>query len=309
MRNQLTLLFLTLLLASACDEDSFSQVVDIPLPDHDPLPALSLFLQARDTVAYPLLGISRGILEEPDFSTYREGIIELYRNDVLIARDTQNANASFSFRRELLPLATPVSTEAATFRLVGLVEGFEPVEAIQEMPAPPVIDAIEYEEDGAIDQEGFRVDELNFDIIDPPGETNYYAFRVGVATRDCEYFADRDTVICAVDPSGQITRSYFLQSPDPLLQGGLSDDLLISDQSFDGQRYRIRLLVESFRDEPPILEVQQLTEDAYRYGISYAAYLEAGDNPFAEPVQVHANVEGGYGAFVVANKILRQLTE
>jgi len=46
----------------------------------------------------------------------------------------------------------------------------------------------------------------------------------------------------------------------------------------------------------------RLTEDAYRYGISQEAFINARDNPFAEPVNIHNNVTGGYGYFVVANR-------
>jgi len=303
MRSLLLCVFLILIFfASACNEDSFSQIVDIPIPEHEPLPAMTLALQAGDTAAYARLGLSRGILEDVDFDDQRLATLELYQDDILIGT-TVRSLAQDAFGRNVppMPITTPINGEPATYRLVGTVDGFAPVTATQVMPPVPSIENLAYEADGAIDTEGFRVDELIFDLVDESGTQNYYAFRVGYQAQSCTYDPIIDSLTCVPDTSRNELEAVYIESPNPLLSGGLSNDLLLSDQSFDGQRYQVRLWIDNYRDDPITLEVLHLTEDAYRYSISYAAYLEAGDNPFSEPVQVHGNVDGGYGVFSVAN--------
>lgn len=305
MRSLFPYLLLSLLLTiAACDEDSFSQVVNIPIPDHDPLPVLSLNLQVGDTLAEALLGVSRGILDEFDENDNRGANVELYQDDVLIGTGSFTVSSGPFWQG--MELSEPITTSASTYRLVGQVQGFDPVEATQVMPTVPVFESVSYTPDGAIDSEGFRVDEVEFDLIDPPGEQNYYAFRVSVGQRTCTFDPDNGQV--CTDDSTRLNSLYLL-SPDPLLSPGLSYDLVLSDQSFDGTRFRVRLQADNFTDSTPFLEVFHLSEDAYRYMRSFAAYQESRDNPFAEPVQVHNNVDGGYGAFIVANKVLQRLEE
>jgi hypothetical protein len=78
--------------------------------------------------------------------------------------------------------------------------------------------------------------------------------------------------------------------------------LVLSDQSFNGNTYRVRIQADNYnQDTLPTLEVYRLTEDAYRYAVSRYAYENSVDNPFAEPVNVHNNVSEGYGYFVLSN--------
>ncbi|MEM1358308.1 MAG: DUF4249 domain-containing protein [Bacteroidota bacterium] len=302
----LYLLFLPILFTiAACDEDSFSQVVNIPIPEHEPLPVLSLNLQTGDTLAKALLGVSRGILDEFDENDNRGAKLELYQDDVLIGMGSYGVSSGRFWQG--MQLSEPITGNAATYRLVGQLEGFEPVEATQAMPTVPVFENVRYTRDGAIDSEGFRVDEVEFDLIDPPGEENFYAFRVSVAEQACIFDPLTGESRCREDTTR--LNSLFLTSPDPLLSDGLDFDFVLSDQSFDGTRYRVRLQADNFTEFIPFLEVFHLSEDAYRYMRSFAAYQESRDNPFAEPVQVHNNVVGGYGAFIIANKALRRLEE
>jgi hypothetical protein len=287
-------------LASSCDEDSFSQTVDIPIPEHEPLPALTLDLRSGDSIANTVLDLSRGILDE-DNPTFGNKTVELYRNDVLLAASDPNSTAIRFFN---LILTEPINTEPATYRLVGMIDGFPEVEATQEMPAQPDFTLISYEPEGAIDIDGFRTDEIVIDLMDDPDTEDYYGFRVTNTPQD--------EIFCRFDPNTQMERcdtfrndfinNYFLQSPDPLLNEAIGYGLVMTDQSFNGNTYRVRIQADNYnQDSLPTLEVFRLTEDAYRYAVSRLAYENSIDNPFAEPVNVHNNMANGYGYFLLSN--------
>lgn len=302
MRNLIYLSLATILLASSCDEDSFSQTVDIPIPEHEPLPALTLDLRSGDTIANTILDLSRGILEEED-RTFGNKTVELYRNDVLLAASDPNSTAIRSFN---LALETPIGTEAATYRLVGMIDGFPEVDATQEMPAQPDFTLVSYEPQGAIDIDGFRTDEIVFDLMDDPDAEDYYGFRVTNTPQDqifCFFDPNRQMEVCDTFRN-DFVNDYFLQSPDPLLNEASGYGLVLSDQSFNGNTYRVRIQADNYnQDTLPTLEVFRLTEDAYRYAVSRLAYEDSVDNPFAEPVNVHNNVANGYGYFVLSNGV------
>lgn len=292
-----------ILLVFSCDEDSFSQTVEIPIPEHEPLPVLSLDLRAMDSVIYSRLGLSRGILEENRVSDL-VGTVELFRDGTLLGSITSPLGSTDG-QTSTFALPAPIGAEGGEYRLVGNIAGFPQVEATQTMPAAPVFSVVSYEEDGTIDAGGYRVDELVIDITDNANTEDYYAFRVQVPQYNCRYDVNLDSVIC--DTSFARPDYLYLDSPDPLLLQGENQSLLVTDQSFNGRTFRVRIQVDNYQNARPRLEVLSLTEDAYRYAVSRKAYIDAGDNPFAEPVNVHNNVTGGYGYFILSNRVLRGL--
>lgn len=293
------LLFACLPIMAACDADSFSQTVDIPFPEHEPLPALSLNLRSGDSVAYALLNISRGILDEPIENDSRMATTELYRDDVLIGTRSYPLGQTTGTFETSMNLTERIREEEATYRLVGKIDGFPDAVATQVMPDAAMFSEVEYTRDGALDNEGFRVDEITLKLEDPGETTDYYAFQVSTPGQSCTFNETTMTQECTND----FTQFYsvYVTSPDPLLIEGLDFGLLLTDQSFNGGTFTVRFFADSFDDGDQFLEVYRISEDAYRYARSFAAYIEAGDNPFAEPVQVHGNVENGYGAFVTTN--------
>ncbi len=78
--------------------------------------------------------------------------------------------------------------------------------------------------------------------------------------------------------------------------------LSITDESFDGGTFRGRLqFYGNLGSGNFALRVYALTEDGFRYLRSYTAYEDSRFDPFSEPVNVHNNVVGGYGFFMVSN--------
>ena len=306
------LLLLLLLTLSHCTDDSFSQLVDVPIPEHTPLPVLSLDLVAGDTSYLPVVGRSFGILEDPPIETERTTTLRLLRDDVLFADRTgyvgdYEVNAG-SRRQE--SLTDTIGNGVATYRAEIEVEGIGTATAEQRMPTVPAVEIVSYERDGAVDIDGTRIDVLNVVIDDPGGTDDFYALRVYTT-----FFNTR----CLLDSLGEIVRCdsfpgrypLTVDSPDPIVRPVSYDAVGIADRSFSGTRRELRLEIYNYAEEgnPLELTVEGLTDDGFRYLTSKFAAEDSRDNPFAEPVTVHTNITGGLGIFTVSSQLTLPITD
>lgn len=279
-----------------CDGDSFSQVVTIDIPEHDPRPVLSLEVEAgQEGILNALVTNSKGILDpESTYELPPDAEVTLYRNGDVFA--------DFIFsefdQRYLAGLSDPFPNQAGDIYLLeAKIPAFDLVQVSQEMPPIPKVENATYEVEGTIDPEGYRVDELIVDILDQePGKTNYYGL-------------DLFQLYYEIDPfSGDTTNIYrskvSIDTNDPLLSYGSRYSLIFNDEIFSGGEYQARCYTYYSIGEEAGLEVHlyQLTEDAFLYARSYEQYQNAIDNPFAEPVTVHSNIPNGYGVFSLTNK-------
>lgn len=284
---------------SSCDEDSFSQVVTIDVPEHDPLPVVNLQVEAgqeRDLSA--LITNSKGILDpESAYDIPTDAEVYLYRNEALFLTfeyDEQTLRYEGIMTNEFFP-----DQAGDTYLLEAKIPTFDLVQVSQVMPVKPEIKEATYEREGTIDPEGYRVDELIVDIVDQePGITNYYAL-------------DLFQVYYDIDPFSGDTLSVFrnrvsIDTNDPLLSYGSRYSLIFNDEGFSGGEYQARCYTYYSLEENADLEVHlyQLTQDAFLYSRSLEQYYNAIDNPFAEPVTVHSNVPDGFGVFTLSNRVV-----
>lgn len=162
---------------------------------------------------------------------------------------------------------------------------FDPVSASTNIP--DLINLNSVDTMGVEDVNGLRELKLTITFQDLPNEENYYMLEV--------YAAD---II-----NGQIfLNPMFLRSDDVTLglgQDGYSDQVFFSDELFDGTQKTLIIYVEDTRDYDDYIEVRltSVTQDLERYYRTLNAYNDTYGNPFAQPVQVFSNVEGGFGIF------------
>jgi hypothetical protein len=103
-------------------------------------------------------------------------------------------------------------------------------------------------------------------------------------------FSTTDQVLIAEGDAGLgETRVYFTRS-------------LFRDDVFNGNTRSFRIRLESMiRPGTLDLRLVSISEDAFRYFRTLERYSYAEGDPFAEPVQVFTNVEGGLGIWAGAN--------
>jgi hypothetical protein len=181
---------------------------------------------------------------------------------------------------------------------------FTAIEAETETPATTKIVSISRRENARKDADGNFLDEVKFRFKDDAAVANFYLVKlkspfilgttIGYQGIYCIRSNDKD-----IDRNGS-------SDPDDF-DNCIDQEFLMTDKNFNGSTKEIILFIQHYDLEPvsdqannkyyPLVEFNSITADDYKYKKSYAAYQEARDNPFAEPVLIYTNVKNGYGIF------------
>jgi len=289
------ILLLTLVLG--CGKDKFSQVKVIEFPEHETKLAVTAQMSTPNfnpnvtTVPSVFVGNSLGIVDTEDYDLIDDATIKFFKgNDELFDFTYDNNNLLY------LGEPTPELTEG-TYRLEVSAPGYDPVSATQTMPSKADIISVSYEfEKVLFDFDSDLYDLMKVRINDPAGEENFYFYEAFFELKNLN--------------SGQVTTNMTNPYTDlPVAEYGYSIEEIIPDITFNGNEYNLRLLMNSkwLREDPDVelvavnLVLYTASKDLYRYETSRSLNQEAQGNPFAEPVLVHSNMEGGFGVFTLHN--------
>ncbi len=269
--------------AASCNSDRFSQVVDVELPEHEPRLAISADYRPNNDAILITVFESQSILSQNQSAAVEEAVIELNAGGTSLI-GTLIEDTGFYFG-EIESHAEP----GDEVELRVSADGFETVVAKQLIPDRPLINEIAYTEDGTVDLYGEQVDLLEVTIPDNPNEENYYILRV---------FKTEYTSF------GTYSYSTYLETPDftvDQIDGGLG----FTDQSFIDNELTISSSIYNYMDESLdsvnlVVELENVTRDKYLFKKSLQAYYNS-QGPFAEPADVHENIQNGYGIFTASN--------
>ena len=274
---------------SSCD-DSFSQVVEIDLPDHTAAISVNALIRV-DYNPRILVADSKGILEDRPFNILKDAVVLLKTDSEQWMGLHDNESGYFQFPDASIDLSSINSLE-----LLVEAPGYESVSAVSTVPAVVDILKVEWEEDGGIDLDGYVSDLFSVEFKDPPGE-NYYAI-------DAEFSAN----YLYIDENGDsitdmFTNRVYLYSNDPLISASNDYSLIFNDAAFEGKTARIEALGDVYNNPDSIsLQLYSLSKDAFLYSRSLTSFIDNDGNPFAEPTTVHSNIDKGYGIFAVTRK-------
>ncbi len=262
---------------TACGEDFFEQTVKIDVPEHTPQLAITSQMNAGDTAVWVYVTHSQGILENGEAKSIEDATVEMFKDGLLVETLPYLGERFYA-----KTLALPLLADGAEYEFKISANGYDPVEARQQMPMPVPIISATYEPEGALDIDGERVDEITVEFIDPSGADNFYKIIVTVETE-------------------QWSHSPWLHQLDPIAED-LDNGQYIKDASFDGKKYswRVGIWPQYFQpgdDAKIYVQLHSVSRDHYFYERSVVLSQDADDNPFAEPVIIHSNVEGGQGIF------------
>lgn len=143
-------------------------------------------------------------------------------------------------------------------------------------------------------------DKINFKIqfTDDGSQKNYY----GITIAYHGFYADGTGEFTEYVDSYFSTKEYFVANGDSDIDGErYAQEFFFKDDIFNGQTISFTgtkyLYDTGTTGNYFIITVKSMSEDLYKYKLSYLKYLEADGSPFAEPVQVYSNVEDGFGIF------------
>ncbi len=153
-----------------------------------------------------------------------------------------------------------------------------------------------YLENGGLDNDGNDVSAIDILIDDSPDEVNYYK-------------------IAAIKELNVYDQPLYLSSNNAFaIQSTTYSDILINDDQFNGQQFKLRLLFHDFDNEE--LGVQEykvimksISKEQYDHDRILSRYFDNIENPFASPVQISSNIEGGLGLFALENITIYDVEE
>jgi len=215
----------------------------------------------------------------------------VYENDVL--------KDSLKYQANDQKYKTTVSTIQAgkTYKLVMSAPNYPTAEAISFTPLLVPMNSLVYTPNARVDVDGNSQDEVKISFTDNGSTEDYYLIRILNAYGDHLY--------CVTTNDKDVEKLVYEDplNPDDCL---LSDRLLVSDQNFNGTTKTLIFYTGSGTLDPvnmpggtmkSTVELLHINKDYFKYIKSLNSRENAGDNPFAEPVNLYSNVKNGYGFF------------
>ena len=288
MKQNYIYLACCIMLLTAC-ENFFESTVEIELPEHEAILALSSSFEQNDSVAFATLTITQSLNETAIAPTIDDASIQLFEDDQLLYElnyipGTGNDQSAEDLAVYSAFVTQPFKTHPVVYTLKATHPVYGAVEAKESILPAPEVSSIIFSDDEFIDDEGDKIDELEIRISDDPDVNNFYLIRL-------TYF----------EPDF-IDSWVYLDAFDSRLKE-VNGDIILEDRILDTQE-SIFVYPEIYSREPGDLpndslqiDLISLNESAYRYILNTSAAEDAEGNPFAEPVFITSNVENGTGIF------------
>ncbi len=256
-------------------------VVTLDVVEHQPqLVAYSFLGNFRDN---EIINVSHsaGIDGTPEIIS--DAQIQLLENNNPTIDFTFDANTN-AYISEGINVVDQVGEE---YQLIISHPNFETIRATQILPETPEILSANYEAIDLYDpSKDAHYDKIDISFLDNSNSQDYYHIHGYVRNRCCEndFFA------------------MWSWSDNPLLEKTASSfGLIFNDETFNGENISLTLKVDNSWLDLEVhhvyVRLSKLTRDRYLYLKTKSNYVDAVDNPFAEPVTVHSNFENGLGIF------------
>ncbi|MCG8574737.1 MAG: DUF4249 domain-containing protein [Flavobacteriales bacterium] len=168
-------------------------------------------------------------------------------------------------------------------------EGFDDVTATSETP-----DIVSFVSIDTVRKN----EQLEFDIqfTDNGDQANYYALSIITMGFYEDEFGD--TVF--YEYPNTCSSDIIVQNGSGNVDGAIcSTELFFNDKTFNGTNYTFtaQSYIPEDIEAKVVVKIKSLSEDLYKYKISYSKYINVQGSVFAEPVQVYSNIENGFGIF------------
>jgi len=285
------ILFVTLIIVlfTSC-EDFFSTTLKVDPPPHKDQIVTSAFFSNTDTTLKALVNRSTAILENDNFDTrnLENSNVRLFSGDQLLTTIPYVENTSRFNHFE--DGANVVFEAGQTYTLKVDHPDYEEATATVVVPDEVVPFRMDLEEDAGVDEYGDRNDRVTVEFNDPPDVENFYEMAL-FSVRD---FGNGDFSV----------ESHYINTLDLNLRESFFDASTLSDESFNGQTYKLQLDINRYENEGEDVQTfliwRSITKDYYQFSRSVILQNEAEDfGPFSEPVTIKSNFENGLGLFSI----------
>lgn len=273
-------------------------VTNIGFPDTEPKIVVHAFISPADTAVQVLLSWSNPISGGTSMDTVR-----YIENATVRIAETGKSFSTLAFHPGKKVYALPTSLfplEAGKHYSLNVdVPGHNTLTGNCHIPPPNntlAVEKIEREK-----TEWSEIIRVEFSFSDIPGETeNFYAMAAYLNAQT--YIMDEDTVQI------EAQRFHTISGEGYISNKGREGRKFITRA--EGYHYKFDWLrpPDNYNDSPPV-HLLLLTTDEHYYHYHKALEHYRPDNPFAEPVLIYTNIEGGLGVFAGVNRTELIVTE
>lgn len=278
--------------------------IDLQLPPHNPKLVVQAFAETGKRVLV-YVSQSQSVTETITRFQLRDARVEVYAG-------SQTVPVTLFFIDSLSAFSRPgfVLSPGVSYRLEVKYLGLPTASAVSGSGSQISLQSVTRLQNAQTAQDGSKLDNLRLRFNDPAGEANYYLARIfyfGNNSPSCLYSGDPSAVL----PSNIINVDPF-NSSNCFSGGGI----LFSDEKFNGQDKTFEFSVDHDVLEPRLnggivqyarVELYRFDKNFYQYLKTVSSYSRTFDNPFAEPVTLFSNINGGYGFFSVFTKDVREI--
>jgi hypothetical protein len=306
-------LYISLVSFCACEKDVQLQLPEIPA---------KLAIHAvweKDSLITATITRSYNIAETPRFGTNEYPTPETYLRKYAVSNAKVKVFRNGAFLEELVynPVKFIYTSSSSTrakkdgiYRISVEADGLTSANSSEMgfQDAVPIRN-VQVRRDVALDESGNKLSEVIIEFDDPVATKNFYWLEFKsrhimipdfyFGTPNIVYPMDKDIVM----PVGDVLSGT----------SGINwDQIIMKDDSFNGQRKRVLIRISSFNLFPPgsTNDIQQwiylrnVSEDVYKYIRSKVINTS---NPFASPAQPYTNIAGGLGIFGLHTSDSRRL--
>ena len=291
------------LLLAAFSLTACETAVEIDLPEEEPRLVLNSLFQAGSLWA---VGVSesQSVLSNKPLKAVTTATVEIVESGSVVETLT------YEPERVDRPFVSPLywgrrhRPEAGrTYTIRAAAPGFPTAEATAYVP-PPLPLSVRVDRTQTVDTYfGAQDHEITVTFSDPAGTADYYALAVyrvidrgsgdGAGVYSSIGFSSGDAVL---RENRLVDDDFFEVDGDPFY-----DRAYFSDASIDGQAHTFKIRTSTYDeeglDEQYFIVLQSLSSDFYEYLRTREISDYTGENPFAEPVSIHSNIQNGFGIF------------
>ncbi|NOQ73289.1 MAG: DUF4249 family protein [Crocinitomix sp.] len=278
--KKLIVSFAALVLFMACEKE-----IPIKQEEKEPRIVVNSIFSAGDTI-WINLSESRDVL-------YNDILPNIENATAKLLDASDNEIASFTHVTDgNYYCADPTPVASTTYGLRVEAAGFKSITASAETPS--IISL------SSIDTTFVGIDQLEFNLsfTDDASQDNYYGISIVFNTA----WEDEEGNLDIAQSPYFSTKEVYVINGDPDIDGTrYAMEFFFSDNGFNGQTINFTGRQYMWGDPEAlkffVVGLKSLSEDLYKYKLSYSKYLDAQGDFFAEPVQVYSNITDGFGIF------------
>jgi len=295
MKNILSVIILITLFYSC--EDAFTTIREIDLPEHEQ--KLSVFSNIVDKKVSFFISHSKSMNDNTPYKNFSADV-SLYKDNLEIL-NFEYLTEKFVGGDSILTYTLNDSINSGSEYVIRVIsKEFGIAKSTQVVPSKAKIINISYKRNGIKEKyDDYYKDLLEFDVKDDENAENFYMIQLfGLDT---------------LQKNGKTYkigyRSLTINSKNDVTTTNLyyngKNTVILSDKNFNGTTIKLDIAVNTDNynyNHPKYLtefkiKILSISKDLYNFLLSNEYSEEAEYNPFAEPVNIHSNIENGYGLF------------